>query len=127
MQFNHFNISAPQTLLAQTCQFYCQLFELQVGARPNFQRAGFWLYRADDISQNKSQAIIHLTASDKHQLPIANSYLDHIAFNMHDIEAFKLRLDKMDIPYHQQLVPDTHTTQLFFTDPAGIKLEAIFE
>ncbi|NMP30096.1 diguanylate cyclase [Thalassotalea sp. M1531] len=119
MIFDHFNISAPKELLAQVRDFYCELFELEVGQRPNFNFDGYWLYC-------QSQAVIHLTQSDAHSASNSLHYHDHIAFRMQNYQQFKTRLTRLKIDFKEQTVPGTNTIQLFFYDPADGKIEVLF-
>ena len=123
MEFDHFNITAPIEILERVKTFYCQVFDLEVGVRPNFSRAGFWLY----APSNPSTAIIHLTES-AHELDSSQQgYLNHLAFKLSNLSPFEQKLKAMTISYKKSKVPDTTRIQLFFTDPVGTRLEAIFE
>ena len=119
MQFDHYNISAPQNLLEIEKNFLCSIFELEVGPRPNFSRPGFWLYYGD-------KAIVHLIE----QNIVAQEgprYFDHIAFNLIGLESFIEKLENQNVKYTQKYVPDTKRTQIFFTSPCGVMLEVKFQ
>jgi catechol 2,3-dioxygenase-like lactoylglutathione lyase family enzyme len=53
---NHFNLRAHPELLEKLRDFYRDVVGLEVGFRPPFQSAGYWLYAGD-------QAVLHLSAS----------------------------------------------------------------
>ena len=52
--------------------------------------------------------------------------LDHIAFRCNDFEAFRIKLDKMEVPYKHRVVPDFDLQQLFVDDPDGVTIELNF-
>lgn len=119
MQFEHFNISAPQGLLEQVKDFYLILFELELGFRPDFPDQGYWLYF-------KTQPVIHLSQDEMRQGANDAGYLDHIAFRLEGIERFTQKLSQLNIPYKINPVPQLNMQQVFLHDPTGIKLEINF-
>ena len=120
MKFDHINVCAPLALLEREKQFYCDLFNLTEGFRPQFTRAGFWLYSGE-------HALIHLTESDQHSATGTTGYLDHLAFELTGLEVFVQRLEHLGIPFTTDFLPELPMTQLFFTSPAGIGLEVNFK
>lgn len=116
MIFDHINISAPRVVLEELKQFYCQLFELTPGFRPQFRRAGYWLYAGQ-------QAVIHLTESEEHQAPGAKPSFDHIAFRTRDIVHIKNKLRTMGLEFEEEYLEELCMTQLFLRDPMGHGLE----
>lgn len=119
MFIEHFNISAPKALLAQEKAFFCQVFELEVGFRPSFSRAGFWLYAND-------KALVHLTESDQHRASSKEDCLDHIAFQMTGLTRLLQTLKALNVDYQTDCLAEIGMTQVFFTSPAGVGLEANF-
>lgn len=119
MIIEHINISAPKPLLEQEKDFFCHLFNLSVGFRPQFSRAGYWLY-------SEQQAIVHLTESDLHQPNQTQGCLDHIAFQLTGLDSFINKLIEMKISYQTDSLAEIGMTQLFFTSPSGVGLEANF-
>jgi len=118
MKFDHFNITAPNNVLELCRDFYLKIFDLEVGKRPSFHKKGYWLYSGE-------QAVVHLTEDDNTQSHNA-SYLDHIAFVIEDLASFKQRLNSFEVKFVTMNPPNTAITQLFFHDPAGVQLEAIY-
>ena len=119
MFIEHINIRAPLPLLTDEKVFFCELFDLTPGFRPEFQRAGYWLYHGD-------KALVHLTACDiprNNQVP---GFLDHVAFRLEGLPEFIARLEQMSVAYHREEIPELQLTQLFFKSPTGIRLEASF-
>lgn len=119
MQIDHINISAPIDLLRETKDFYCTLFGLAEGHRPNFSRAGFWLY-------SDGKPLIHLTESNEHFATAKQGYFDHVAFQVTGLEEFLLKLKSLDISYYSDQLFEIGMTQLFFKDPTGTGVEANF-
>lgn len=119
MIIEHINISAPKDLLDREKAFFCSVFDLKVGFRPAFSRNGYWLYSGQ-------QALVHLTESDKHFPSEKPGFLDHIAFQLTGLSALLTKLTEQDIPFHTDSLPEVGMTQVFFTSPTGVGLEANF-
>jgi glyoxylase I family protein len=119
MHIEHINISAPKEVIEELKDFYCYIFDLHIGSRPNFKSQGFWLY-ADEKS------IIHLTESDNHYKSDRQTYFDHVAFQIEDIQNFVRKLKKFNVGFEMDSVKEVGMAQLFFKDPAGNGLEANF-
>ena len=119
MQIEHINISAPMELLEKLRFFYCELFDLNVGFRPNFRRRGFWLYSG-------SNPIIHLTESSEHYKNEKQGYLDHIAFQRKGLKELLSKLQIMNIEYTHDSLQEIGMVQVFFNDPSGLGLEVNF-
>ncbi len=119
MHIDHINISAPTELLEKVKVFYCDVFGLQEGFRPNFKRNGFWLY-ADN------NPIIHLTESNEHFGNDRQGFLDHIAFQFTGLAAVLEKLNLLGVEYSIDHLSEIGMTQIFFNDPAGIGIEANF-
>ena len=119
MIFDHFNVDVPAELIADTKAFYENIFDLRAGNRPTLSRPGYWLYYQD-------KPLLHLFERPAALTGERQSYLDHVAFQLKDIVAFKQRLAEHDIPYRSIINNEIHITQLFIFDPAGVKIECIF-
>lgn len=119
MKIDHINISAPMPLLEQVRDFYCDIFGLEDGFRPAFNRPGFWLY-------GDGKPLIHLIESNSHFASERPGYLDHVAFRLTGLVGLVERLEAAKVDYRLSQRPELNMTQLFFTDPAGTGLEANF-
>jgi len=119
MHIEHINICAPMELLVKTKDFYCGLFDLVEGYRPDFSRAGFWLYSGD-------KPLIHLTESDTHQANPERGYFDHVAFQVTGLSKMISRLRAQNVEYRLARIPEIGMTQIFLSDPAGTGVEANF-
>ena len=117
LNLNHYNIRTHE--LEKTRQFYEEVAGLRVGDRPPFDFPGYWLYGGDDTP------ILHLVGVDqptgRHE-----GAMDHIAFQCVDLDGMKRKLDKLGVEYQQRTVAMGQVTQLFLTDPHGIRLELNF-
>jgi catechol 2,3-dioxygenase-like lactoylglutathione lyase family enzyme len=116
MELDHINISAPQDLLDEVKAFYCHVFQLEQGERPDFGIPGYWLYAGD-------RPIVHLVVSDNH-VAVPNPHLDHVAFRASGLAEFEQRLASIDCHFDKLEGLLDNVVQLFFRDPAGIQLEA---
>jgi catechol 2,3-dioxygenase-like lactoylglutathione lyase family enzyme len=119
MHIDHINIAAPLALLEQVREFYCATLELEVGPRPDFGIAGYWLYC-------DNHALIHLIESPNHQRGDAPYHLDHVAFAVSGLEAYTGRLDALNVPYSVNHIKEFGVSQVFCHDPCGIGVEANF-
>lgn len=119
MHFEHINLSAPREIIEKIKDFYCGIFALDVGFRPDFTHFGYWLYK-------NNKALVHLTESNSRLPNGTQGYFDHIAFQLEGINHFIDRLRRNGVDYTVNYVSQTKTTQVFFKDPAGIRLEATF-
>lgn len=116
MHIDHINIRAPLPQLEQVRDFYCAIFDLRVGNRPAFSRAGFWLYADDD-------PLIHLNESDEPFLTGGPFHLDHIAFQLSGLHRLLEKLTSLSIPFSSNPLHAINATQVFFKDPVGTGIE----
>ncbi|MFP6681453.1 MAG: VOC family protein [Gammaproteobacteria bacterium] len=126
---DHYLIFASN--LEVTKQFYVDTIGLEVGERPPFEFPGYWLYI-------DGHAVVHLAGQDDGSnfakfldqpevLPDGGTgALDHIAFRAGDINGFRGKLEKLDVPYKHRIVPDFDLEQLFLDDPDGLTIELNF-
>lgn len=119
MKIDHINISAPFELLEEVKEFYCNVFGLTEGFRPSSGRRGFWLYEGDS-------PLVHLSESQEHYRSERPGYLDHVAFQVTGLQAMQSKLDLLGVRWSHNHISELNISQLFFTDPAGLRLEANF-
>lgn len=119
MQLHHINIKAPAELLEREKRFFCEILDLREGERPNFTRAGYWLYAGD-------HPIVHLSVSDRDFAADQPRYFDHVAFQSSGLRAFMQRLDDAGIDYRQEFVDACDMTQVFIESPTGTGIEVNF-
>ena len=119
MHIEHINISVPMELLKEIKEFYCNVFEIEEGFRPNFSSKGYWLYF-------EGKAIIHLTHSNEYHRNEKQGYFDHFAFQLKGLKLMTDRLNLLGINYTSDYLPEIGMTQLFLKDPSGIGVEVNF-
>ena len=119
-RLDHYNIKASAAVLENVKQFYINLLDLKEGFRPSFLGKGAWLYNGD-------HAIIHLSLVDSVKLETgAEPSLDHVAFRCTDYAACIEKLTEMKVAYQEFIIKELNLIQLFFRDPAGIRVELNF-
>lgn len=120
---DHYNIRAPQEMLAELRDFYCDVVGLQAGTRPPFASFGYWLYAGQ-------KDVLHLSCArngePRNLAPQTPGTFDHVAFSCTDFEAMRARLEQRGITYLQAEVPLVGSRQLFFRDPFGNGVELNF-
>jgi len=112
MRIDHVTIATAD--LETTVSFYRDVLGLVSGPRPAFPFARAWLY-AD------GRPIVHLKAPGAEGRSAAA--LDHIAFYTDDFSGFIARLDRLQISYRVQTLPDGSMRQCFLRNPNGVRLE----
>lgn len=118
----HVNLRASAGTIEGLRRFYIDAIGLREGARPVFRSGshGYWLYAGD-------RAVLHLSIAPNggaDSQPAGT--FNHLAFECDDLDATRARLDRFGIRYETNVVDELHQTQLFLTDPAGIRLELTF-
>ncbi len=113
--------------LDATVRFYTEVLGMIVADRPPIGFLGAWLKPA----QAGADAIIHLYAGDAAKeadgtVQTGSGAIDHVSVVCQGYSAFKVQLEKFDLPYRENLVPATPLWQLFVYDPNGIQLELTF-
>lgn len=119
MRIDHINIAAPMPLLEQVREFYCQALLLEEGPRPDFGIPGYWLY-------GDGKPILHLIESENHYPAEKPHYLDHVAFQIEDLNAYTQRLDNLGVKYSVNHIADFNISQVFCRDPCGNGVEVNF-
>jgi catechol 2,3-dioxygenase-like lactoylglutathione lyase family enzyme len=121
-QLEHYTIRCRD--LERTRDFYRDFIGLEVGPRPNFNFAGYWLYCG-------GVPVLHLVEArggagaadgDGH----STGALDHIAFRGLDRDAMVAQFKRHDIAFREASVPDFKLHQVFVHDPDGILIELNF-
>lgn len=119
MRIDHINIAAPRALLEKVKDFYCTALELENGPRPDFGIPGYWLY-------GDGRPLLHLIESDRHRGSDTPYHLDHVAFEVEDLQAYTARLDQLGVEYSINHIADFDISQVFCHDPCGIGVEVNF-
>lgn len=123
---DHYNIRLKPSDLAAVRSFYVDVIGLTEGARPAFVFPGYWLYGGAEA------AILHLAATlpetaDGISPHKPTGQFDHISLKASGVVSARARLARHAVPYQEIPVPGWRMTQLFLTDPAGLKIELTFD
>ncbi len=116
MHIDHINIRSSAEVLDRVRDFYCHVLDLSEGHRPNFSSHGYWLYADRD-------PVIHLSVGESCHEAENTGCLDHVAFRVSDLDPIVARLDELGVEYRLVEVKEISMQQLFFRDPAGVKIE----
>jgi len=118
----HVNIRCSPADLPRLEKFYEDALSMKSGYRPDFGRAGAWLYYNDE-------PLIHINAHfpegsiEKNRNH--NGSVDHIAFQCTGSEELRARLVRNGIAFQEQNVENAGY-QIFIIDPVGTRLEFNF-
>ena len=123
---DHYNIRIKQSDLQKLRDFYVNVIGLTEGARPKFQFPGYWLYGGAEA------AILHLAATlpesaDDMAADKPTGQFDHISLKASDSVSARARLKAAGVEFDECPVPGWRMNQIFFTDPAGLKVELTFD
>lgn len=106
--------------------FYGGVVGLVPGPRPDFSFPGLWLYL-------DAAAVVHVAGVlDPLGPPAPNGaagstgQFDHVSFRTENRPATETHLRARGVPFQGTPVPGTSLYQLFFYDPAGLKIELTF-
>lgn len=111
-----------------TRDFWCRTLGLEQGERPPLAFPGYWLYAdgrpcvhiADRARYHAHAETIGLAAPAG---GAPGDRIDHIAFSETDYAAASARLELDDVEPVRNEVPGAGLRQLFFADPAGVRIE----
>ena len=120
MYLDHVTICTPD--LVKTKAFLLKIFDdFEDGYRPKAIKmiAGYWLY-AD------GKPIIHLIGSNRYSRDRVVENFHHIAFHLENYQAFRQKLDQLDIDYYPMDISELKERRLFFRTPSGLLLETVF-
>lgn len=117
---DHMTVRCRQADLAAVTAFWRDVLGLTEGARPGFSFPGAWLYLGD-------RPVVHLVATRPDDLAATGVPIDHVAFNATGLAAARDRLRAAGVAFREQAVPDRAMTQLFVHDPAGTRIEILFD
>ena len=111
--------------------FYENALGFEVGYRPPFDFAGYWLYLNGTPcvhlgTAESSPEVEYYLGKREGTVGEGTGALDHVAFRGEDFPEYKRRLDALGIEYRHREVPDMRLQQLFVKDPDGVTLEFNF-
>lgn len=106
--------------------FYGDVLGLRSGRRPSFSFPGHWMYLDET-------AVVHIAGTLDPAGPAApagapgsTGRFDHVSFRADGLEATQAHLRARGVAFQGTPVPGTDLYQLFFYDPAGVKVELTF-
>jgi len=123
---DHYNIRLKPADLKAIRDFYVNVLGLTEGARPHFNFPGYWLYGGAEA------AILHLAGTLPDQADgispdKSTGQFDHISLKASDASSARTRLKAAGVPFDERPVPGWRINQIFFKDPAGLKVELTFD
>ena len=123
---DHYNIRLKPSDLEAIRDFYVNVLGLTEGARPHFKFPGYWLYGGAEA------AILHLAATLPDQADGISpdkptGQFDHISLKASDAASARARLNAAGVQFDERPVPGWRMNQIFFKDPAGLKVELTFD
>jgi catechol 2,3-dioxygenase-like lactoylglutathione lyase family enzyme len=113
---DHFNIVISPSQVEATLRFYREVLGLKEGFRPTFGRPGWWLYAGD-------HPVLHISLKEIAPTVGSTGSFDHIALNATGWPEMKATLERLKIPFEEQLVRDNTVLQIFFRDTNGLRIE----
>lgn len=116
---NHINIVVTDPQLPEVVAFYEQVLGLTQGVRAVSKRNGAWLYC-------HGTAIIHLSVVGQPPYAGKDTHFNHVALSCQGVHEWMQHLDRHAIRYDVDYRPAPEMSQLFFYDPAGIRIELNF-
>jgi catechol 2,3-dioxygenase-like lactoylglutathione lyase family enzyme len=113
IRHHHIHFFVPEAAIPQIQAWYAKWF----GAKPGM--------RGQNVSDDIPGANLSFAKSDTAQAPTKGRVLDHIGFDVKNLEAFTKHLEasgiKLDRPFFK--VPGINLTLAFITDPWGTYIE----
>ena len=121
--FDHYTLRCREDEIAELIRFYREVLGLRSGPRPAFTFPGAWLYLGE-------RPVVHvagtLPAEHPGGGPGQTGRFDHMSFAAQDPGRMEAHLDRLGVPFRGSDVPGFPLYQLFFHDPAGVKVEVTF-
>jgi len=105
--------------LEGTRAFLETVLDLKPGYRPAFSFPGYWLY-------DGKEPILHLVPGEGGSVNRRGETIDHIGFRLTGYDAYRHKLDRLDIAYSRMELPELGERRLFIQTPTGILLELVF-
>jgi catechol 2,3-dioxygenase-like lactoylglutathione lyase family enzyme len=114
VRLQHINIRTSD--LQGTVDFYTKVIGLSLGARPDFDFVGAWLY-------DGMQPAVHLREVAEGSAQ-AGDTVDHFAFQVDSLDEAVAHLDRLGVRYRgPNYLPGTAVRQCFLQDPNGVIVE----
>lgn len=124
---DHFTIRARPQDVDALCDFYRSVMGLHPGPRPDFAFPGYWMYLGDSPVVHLAGTLPADGAAAPAGGPGSTGRFDHVSFRTRGLAAVRAKLDAQNIAFRGTPVPGFDLYQLFFYDPAGVKVELTFD
>jgi len=120
VQMNHIHFFLPKQDIPAMQAWYAKTFGGVIGKRESVARPGNWMDCDDLPGVNLSMSV-----SETKRAPTAGRSIDHIGFEVKNLDAFVKKLAdqgiKLDAAPRQ--IPNTNLKVAFLTDPWGTRIE----
>ncbi|MBO9123745.1 MULTISPECIES: VOC family protein [unclassified Rhizobium] len=119
MQLDHVTIRTRD--IAGTREFFETVFDLTEGPRPAKIQGipGHWLYA-------NGAPLVHIIGSPGYGVGHPAEAIDHVGFRLEGYQAFRTKLERLNVRYSKMDLPEIQERRLFFHAPGGPLLEAVF-
>jgi len=121
VQMNHIHLYPPQQDVPAMQAWYAKTFGAVIGKRESVARPGNWIDCDDLPGVNLSMA-----RSENRRAPTAGRSLDHIGFEVKNLEGFVQKLAAQGIKLDEPIRSSPNAQRLkvaFLTDPWGTRIE----
>jgi len=121
VEMNHIHFFPPKQDIPAMQAWYAKTFGATVGKRESVARPGNWIDCDDLPGVNLS-----ISASDNRRAPTAGRSIDHIGFEVKNLEAFAKRLEEQGTKLDEPIRASNNSKHLkvaFVTDPWGTRIE----
>lgn len=126
INFDHISFRAKNP--SEMKDFIVELLGLKIGFRPDFPFEGYWLYSGDkdvvhifnDQATFYKDGLINEIIEEESS---GKNIINHVCFYSDDYEELMERINKMNLDYSINLVPDSPVEQIFIKAPEDLLLE----
>lgn len=121
VEMNHIHLYPPKQDIPAMQEWYAKAFGAAIGKRESVARPGNWIDCDDLPGVNLS-----MSPSDNRRAPTAGRALDHIGFEVKNLEAFVKRLAAAGIQLDEPIRASANSQRVkvaFLTDPWGTRIE----
>ena len=109
--------------LDATVAFYCDALGFEPGPRPPLPFAGHWLYLDGKACLHVADRAAYEAHAASVGLAATGASIDHVAFAAEAYDDVAARLEAAGVDAVKNDVPDAGMTQIFLSDPNGVRIE----
>jgi catechol 2,3-dioxygenase-like lactoylglutathione lyase family enzyme len=121
VQFNHVHFFPPKQDIPAMQEWYAKTFGAVIGKRESVARPGNFI-DCDDVPG----ANLSMGASDQRRAPTAGRAIDHIGFEVKNLDAFTQKLAAQGIKLDEAIRASANSKRVrvtYITDPWGTRIE----